>query len=437
MTASPVPAAVALEVVQMARQDRFDAVIERLAPPLRALVDADALRAAWEAEIGRQGSVVSLGEPVCEPASAGVTVVRVPVSCAHGGMTVVASVSEAGLLMGLQLAPAAASRPASPWGPPPYVDVSTFTEREVHLGTGPLAVPGTLAVPTTPGRHPGVVLLGGSGPVDRDGTIGPNKPLKDLAWGLASRGVATLRFEKVTFAHPDELRRLAGFTLADEYVPAALAGIDELRRDLGIDPSRVFVAGHSLGGTAAPRVAAAAGAIAGLVLLGAGAAPLHRAAIRQIRYLASLNEVSAAANGALIERLEQQADLVDSDALSPSTPAAELPFGVPAAYWLDLRRYDPVAAAEALGRPILLVQGGRDYQATVDDDLVRWRAGLSRSSLVTERLYPAHNHLLAPGSGPSSPAEYDRPSHVDVAVVEDVERWLTARPSGVAAVDRR
>jgi hypothetical protein len=60
--------------------------------------------------------------------------------------------------------------------------------------------------------------------MDRDESIGPNKAFKDLAWGLASRGLAVLRFDKVTFAHPDDVQQMTGFTSVDEYVPAAAAG---------------------------------------------------------------------------------------------------------------------------------------------------------------------------------------------------------------------
>jgi hypothetical protein len=78
----------------------------------------------------------------------------------------------------------------------------------VTVGSGRLAVPGTLSLPRQPGPRPAVVLLGGSGPADRDETIGRNKPLKDLAWGVASHGVAGLRFDKVTPAPID--RYVAG-----------------------------------------------------------------------------------------------------------------------------------------------------------------------------------------------------------------------------------
>ncbi|MGO4431230.1 alpha/beta hydrolase family protein, partial [Streptomyces sp. MCAF7] len=124
------------------------------------------------------------------------------------------------------------------------------------------------------------VLLGGGGPFDRDGTSGPNKPLKDLAWGLASRGVAVLRFDKVTYAHPGEVADTSDFTMADEYVPYAIAAVRTLQHEPTVDPARIFVLGHSMGGKVAPRVAAAEPSVAGLVLLAGDAQPMHEAAVR-------------------------------------------------------------------------------------------------------------------------------------------------------------
>lgn len=74
--------------------------------------------------------------------------------------------------------------------------------------------------------------------------------------------------------------------------------------------------------------------------------------------------------------LERQADLIDSDQLSALTPPADLPLGTPAAYWLDLRDYNPTQLAATLHKPVLILQGGRDDQSTVDDT---WLDGKHRS----------------------------------------------------------
>jgi dienelactone hydrolase len=371
---------------------------------------------------------------VSEPAGPGGVVVKIPVSFQHGEVTVVISLADGGWLTGIQLAPASAAEPAGPWQPPDYADPAAFDEQDVTVGSGPLSVPGTLSLPRQGGPWPAVVLLSGSGPNDRDETIGRNKPLKDLAWGLASRGVAVLRFDKITYAHGKKVAEDRGFTVADEYLPQAIAAIQLLRQYPGIDAGRIVVAGHSLGGTVAPRVAAAEPSVARLVILAGGTQPLHWAAVRQVRYLASLNPATAAASEPVIEAMTRQAEKVDSPDLSPSTPDGELPFGVPAPYWLDLRGYGPAAAAAALGKPVLILQGGRDYQSTVAEDLAGWKAGLAGRPDVTIRVYDADNHLFFPGSGPSSPAEYEPTQHVDPAVIADIAAWLaSALPAPTAS----
>ena len=425
MKTPPVTAAPA--VVELARQGRFTQIQEQFAPQLRPMVPAQALQAAWEGELAKHGPVASVGTPVTEPAGPGAALVKVPVRFEHGALTVAVGLAgEQGWITGIQLLPPSAAEPAVPWTPPPYADPDTFTDADITVGDGPLAVGGTLSLPRQPRSAPGVVLLSGSGPHDRDETIGRNKPLKDLAWGLASAGMAVLRFDKVTHAHPGQVAGTTSFTLTGEYVPHAVAAIGLLAQHPAVDAGRVFVAGHSLGGTVAPRVAAAGPPAAGLVIMAGGAQPLHWSAIRQLRYLASLQGASAEASRPAIEVMTRQAKLIDSPDLTTATPASELPFGAPAPYWLDLRGYDPAAAAATPGTPMLIVQGGRDYQVTVADDLSRWQAVLGGRPDVTIRIFEAGNHLFFPGSGPSSPAEYEPAQHMDPAVIRCVANWITS-----------
>jgi uncharacterized protein len=425
MKTSPVTAALA--VIELARQGRFTEIQEQFAPQLRPMVPAEALQAAWEGELAKYGPVASVGTPVIEPAGPGAALVKIPVRFEHGALTMAVGLAgEQDWITGIQLLPPSAAEPPAPWAPSPYTSPDTFSEIEVTVGDGPAAVGGTLSLPREQRPAPGVVLLSGSGPQDRDETIGRNKPLKDLAWGLASAGVAVLRFDKVTYAHPEQAAAKADFTLTDEYVPHAVAAIRLLAQHPAVDAGRVFVAGHSLGGTVAPRVAAAEPLVAGLVIMAGGTQPMYWSAVRQLRYLASLERGSAEASRPAIEVMTRQAELIDSPELTEETPASELPFGVPAPYWLDLRGFDPAAAAAALGKPMLIVQGGRDYQATVADDLPEWQAALGGRPDVTIRIFEADNHLFFPGSGPSSPAEYEPAQHMDPEVITCVANWITS-----------
>lgn len=418
MTIGIDPAEIAIAVVDRARTGRFAQLPERFGPALRAAVSGETVQVAWAAQISANGPVASVGEPVGEVTDAGLVRVSVPVVCEHGAFTVVMSIDDAGLLHGLRLAPA----DVGSWQPPDYTSTATFTEQEVAISTGPLAVGGTLGLPRGRGPHPGVVLLSGGGPFDRDATSGANKPLKDLAWGLATQGVAVLRFDKVTYAHPH--RTPPDLTMIDEYVPYATAAVHRLQQESNVDAERVFVLGHSMGGKVAPRVATADPSVAGLIVLAGDAQPMQQSAVRVVRYLAALNPGPAAE--AAVEAITRQAALVDRADLSRATPAADLPFGLSGAYWLDQRGYDPVATAAGLDLPMLILQGGRDYQVTVEDDLARWKAGLAHRPGVTVRVFAADNHLFFPGAGVSTPAEYDPPQHVDPAVVATVAEWLAA-----------
>jgi dienelactone hydrolase len=433
MTA-PEPQAVGLAVLDLARAGRFGEIRDRFVAPLRPMVVADTLAHAWDTELAALGPVTGVGTPATEDLGGRAVLVRIPVRFERGERALQVTVVPTGELAGLLIGPAEVEA----WQPPPYAHPDRFHEQELTLDADGVEVPATLTLPTTGGPFPALVLLAGSGPNDRDETVLAAKPFKDLAWGLAGRGVAVLRFDKVTFAHPERARSNPAFTVADEYVPHAVAGIRLLCAHPGVDAERIHVAGHSLGGTVAPRVAAAEPGVAGLVLLAAGSQPLHWAAVRQLRYLSSLDPATAAAQQPVVDAITAQAERVDSPDLSPDTPADQLPFGTPAPYWLDLRGYDPVGTAAALDRPVLLCQGGRDYQATVTDDLARWRAGLDGRPDVTVRVYPADNHFFVPGTGPSTPTELATAQHVDPQLVDDIADWLAAHtPTAGAGVPHR
>ena len=142
------------------------------------------------------------------------------------------------------------SQPAAEYAPPAYVHREAFGEREVTIdagGSGEWSLPGTLTVPAGAGPFPAVVLVHGSGPNDRDETVEASKPFRDLAWGLASRGVAVLRYEKRTRQYAAKVAAMKSFTVQQETVDDAVAAAALLRHTQGIDPKRVFVLGHSLG----------------------------------------------------------------------------------------------------------------------------------------------------------------------------------------------
>jgi uncharacterized protein len=309
--------------------------------------------------------------------------------------------------------------------PPPYARPERFEEREVEVGAGtPWVLPGTLTMPLGDGPFPAVVLVHGSGPHDRDETIGPNKPFRDLAWGLASRGVAVLRYEKRTRQYGARLA--AGkdeITVKEETIDDALAALSLLRSTPKVDSSRVFLLGHSLGGMLVPRIQALDDEIAGCIVAAGSTRPLEDIIDDQFRYIFSLEGTISEENEVRLRELAQQVARVKDAGLSPDTPSAELPLGIPAAYWLDLRGYHPAEAARGMTCRILILHGGRDYQVT-SDDFEGWKDALSSRENGRFRLYPKLNHLFIEGDGRSTPAEYETAGHVAESVVEEIAAWI-------------
>ncbi len=286
---------------------------------------------------------------------------------------------------------------------PVLLDNKTVKEKEIEVCDGDFKLPGILTYPTKVKKFPVLILVHGSGPQDRDETVGPNKPFRDLAWGLAKQGVAVIRYDKRTLVYGAH-SSLQGkdFTLNEETVNDALAAIRLAKAIPGADPERIYVLGHSQGGMMAPLIAERTDKdLAGIILLAAPARKFEKMLEDQHVYLTSLRD-----------------DKPDTKTFVDSF-MQRLPEG----YRNMLNEYNQVNTARKLSLPILVLQGERDYQVTMEDYGL-WRFGLFRNANVQFKSYPALNHLLQEGSGKSTPYEYQYAAPVPAYVMDDIVRFI-------------
>lgn len=307
---------------------------------------------------------------------------------------------------------------------PAYADTSLYREKEVYVKAGKHELAGMLTLPRKAGKYPLVVFVHGSGAHDMDETIGPNKPFKDLATGLASKGIASIRYVKRTLLYPNEF--IGAITVKEEVLDDALAAIALARTVPEADKLQLYVLGHSLGGMLAPRIARAAPDLKGIILMAAPARNLMDISVEQRNYFFALGKDTTRAARLMLDSANMETNNVKL--IKPGTikPDSVL-LGMPASYWADLNVYNQVATAKQQARQrIFVAQGGNDFQVSVTDFNL-WKAALGTRKNVSLKLYPELNHLMMPQKEKADIRQYEVPSNVSVVLVNDLSSWIKTK----------
>lgn len=400
---------------------------------MQPMMDAamrDALGRGQQEEIlktlqSQVGKLKSWGDPWLLAQVPGFRVVRVPAVFEKGPFDLEVSVDPSGKVGGFFVRPFM-ENPARQKTAPQQGEGKGPAPKEIEVRFGPEGkeLPGTLTLPEGKGPFPAVVLVHGSGPHDRDETVLANKPFRDLAEGLGARGVATLRYDMRTVARPDDFKAvMATLTVKEEKIDDAVAALAFLRTRPEVDKARLFVLGHSLGGTVAPRIARAEPRPAGIVLLAPSARPIHRLIPEQLRYIANLDGTVSAEEEQQVKSAEETVAKLDQAIANELPPPPGQPFGAPLSYWKDLAAHDPAAETAALGLPVLAIRGGRDYQVTAAD-FALFQKALEGKPFARVVVFPECDHLFRKGEGPSKPDDYLKAAPMDPRLFDDIAAWI-------------
>lgn len=289
---------------------------------------------------------------------------------------------------------------------------------------GLLTLPEDLSHPV-----PAVVFVHGSGSSNMDERVGKLTPFKDLAEGLAHHGIASIRYDKRTFTHAFKMMKDKStvITVKEETIEDAVLATQLLKMDDRIDSDRIFIIGHSMGAMLAPRIDAEGGNYKGLVLMAGTPRKLEEILLEQNEEM--LEELS----GFLRRLVSKQArklndlfvglyELSDEEARTKRVGG-----GTTLYYFKEMGEHDVPSYLAATRKPMLVMQGEKDFQAKADKDFALYRELLKDRAEVTFKLYEGLNHAFVPsvyGRITKAKKEYAVEQHIGENVISDMANWI-------------
>jgi len=305
------------------------------------------------------------------------------------------------------------------------VPISRPNDEAVRIPANGFVLAGTLSRPTqaSTARLPAVVLVGGSGPADRDGTAFGIPILGQIAGALADAGFVVVRYDKRGIGQSGGRAESASLT---DYADDVRAAVKMLESRKDVDPKRIAVVGHSEGGLVALIAASKDKRIAAVALLATPGMTGSDLLLAQQQHLLDRMKITPEERQAKVDAQKKIQEAVVSgkglDTLPPDVRRS-----VDNAEFQSLLSSDPARLLKDVRQPLLIVQGELDTQVDPKNaDLLASIAEARKKSGPTDvAKIPRVNHLLVP----ATTGEVDEyaglaDKHVAPAVTEALVSWL-------------
>ena len=274
---------------------------------------------------------------------------------------------------------------------------------------------------------PAVVFVHGSGSSNMDEKVGKLTPFKDLAEGLAELGIASIRYDKRSFAHPFKMLREKVITVREETIEDAILATELLRRDSRIDKDNIFIAGHSMGGMLAPRIDAEGGNYKGLILMAGSPRTLGEIMLDQNE------EVMRSGKGVLQWYVKTQVVKISAmfegmyELSDEEAKKKKLGNGTTLYYFKEMGEHPASEYLLKLEKPVMIMQGEKDFQATLEKDFAAYKELLEDKKNITFKVYENLNHLFVNsvyGNIMKAMKEYKVEQHIGKNVIKDLADWI-------------
>ncbi len=413
----------ALTYVEAFRQGQFDSFYQEADEILKKTLPREQLEQKWN-EIMTDARAYSGSESVQATQAGGKT--RVQVTSVHGRYNVISDFIFSSEGMAEEL-----SVKRGPLNVVPQAG-EKWEEFPIQLGYDPeKLLNGMLTLPKHTDNPPVVILVHGSGAQGMDSLIGAadNRPFADLAWGLAENGIASIRYDKRSYAYPEDVT-----DIQTEYLNDVRAAVDFALQETRVNGNSLYLIGHSQGGMLSPKFALDNPEIKGIVSLGGTLRRIEDIILEQNEtMMAQNNTLSGQEKAAHIAGIKKELDRVHALTPDSADDRDEMLLGYPVSYWISLNAIDQQAIAEKLTIPMLILQGGNDFQVRYDTDFKLWEEVLGGRENVTFRDYPGLSHVFMPGSLEHfDSSSYDAPARMDDQVIRDIAGWIHSLRSGTA-----
>lgn len=304
-------------------------------------------------------------------------------------------------------------------------------EKKIVVGEGTeFPLNGILTLPdaASPGAPvPAVVMVHGSGASNMDEKVMKLTPFKDLAEGLAARGIASIRYDKRSFAHGRKMLKEGDVTVVSETIEDAVLAAGILREEPSVELGKIFIIGHSMGAMLAPRIDAEGGDFAGLVLMAGTPRTLDEVMMGQNEdVLGKVKGLTRWIVKKQVAKLEKTFapfhEMTDEEAKKVKVGG-----GTTLYYFKEMAEHPAADYLLAGTKPVLILQGNKDFQVSVEKDFNAYKTLLKDRPNVTYRLYEGLNHAFVPAISDNImklKQEYGTERHIGEEVIGDLASWI-------------
>lgn len=388
----------------------FDETYKKCTLAVKMQMSKGSLKQAWDTTVGGMGDYISVYE-ITQEQKDQYQIVYVILQYENNGLKISFTYNKDGKIDGLWMNYSPIEEAA--------VSTDAYEETKISFGEGDYPVTGILTLPKDIENPPVVILVPGSGNHDVNETVGANKPFRDIAWGLAERGIASIRYNERVFLYPELAAE--NFTIQTDSLDDATDAINYATTCDKVDASNIFILGHSLGGMMAPKIAKDHPEVAGIILLAGSPRRLEDIILDQVTD--AVENTPGVTEKQAKETLATTQDGIH-DVKNLKKTGNETILGYPASYWYSLNQIDIASISKELTLPVYIAQGSADWQVFPDKDYTLWQELLGKNDNVTFKLYDKLNHLFITTNGKTDISEYNIPGKVDKTLLEDIKAWI-------------